>query len=119
MVTEHGSMYSSAAYVVLVIAFGTVLHPELKAFYRHGHGSRLEEWLKDGHIGSLQAVNRLFPVASWKCWLTRTHLSRSPPRFCPHFLRLEPVDPVDSLEVCCAPRLADPTNPFRQEDQTL
>ncbi|CAK9050768.1 unnamed protein product [Durusdinium trenchii] len=39
MVTEHGSMYSSAAYVVLVIAFGTVLHPELKAFYRHGHGS--------------------------------------------------------------------------------
>ena len=26
-------------YLVLVIGFGVVLHPELKAFYRHGHGS--------------------------------------------------------------------------------
>ena len=30
---------TALGYLVLVIGFGVVLHPELKAFYRHGHGS--------------------------------------------------------------------------------
>eukprot|EP00435_Cladocopium_sp_Y103_P023361 s2879_g5.t1 len=30
---------TAVAYLVLVIGLGVVLHPELKAFYRHGHGS--------------------------------------------------------------------------------
>ena len=30
---------TAVGYLVLVIGFGVVLHPELKAFYRHGHGS--------------------------------------------------------------------------------
>ncbi|CAE7859436.1 unnamed protein product [Symbiodinium necroappetens] len=30
--------FQTSIYVVLVISFGTVLHPELKAFYRRGHG---------------------------------------------------------------------------------
>jgi len=32
------SSWVPVGYLLLVLAFGTVLHPELKAFYRHGHG---------------------------------------------------------------------------------
>lgn len=42
---HDNSMASSwvpVGYLLLVLAFGTVLHPELKAFYRHGHGGTLE-----------------------------------------------------------------------------
>ena len=39
---EHGTRsagaFHTSVFVVLVISFGTVLHPELKAFYRRGHG---------------------------------------------------------------------------------
>ena len=39
---EHGTRsagaFHTSVFVVLVIACGTVLHPELKAFYRRGHG---------------------------------------------------------------------------------
>lgn len=43
--SHDNSMASSwvpVGYLLLVLAFGTVLHPELKAFYRHGHGGTLE-----------------------------------------------------------------------------
>ena len=30
--------FRTSLYVVLVICFGTILHPELKAFYKRGHG---------------------------------------------------------------------------------
>ena len=58
---------TALGYLVLVIGFGVVLHPELKAFYRHGHGSnsacrvvwggmaagRGNEWLDSKGAGTL------------------------------------------------------------------
>ncbi|CAE7671479.1 unnamed protein product [Symbiodinium sp. CCMP2456] len=36
--TRSAGACHTSIYVVLVVSFGTVLHPELKAFYRRGHG---------------------------------------------------------------------------------
>eukprot|EP00931_Biecheleriopsis_adriatica_P107509 TRINITY_DN81846_c0_g1_i1.p1 TRINITY_DN81846_c0_g1~~TRINITY_DN81846_c0_g1_i1.p1 ORF type:complete len:383 (+),score=62.84 TRINITY_DN81846_c0_g1_i1:24-1172(+) len=40
MESRQGSqLFATGLYVALVVVFGTVLHPELKAFYHQGHGN--------------------------------------------------------------------------------
>ena len=66
MTWSRQTTYSSAAYLALVIGFGTILHPELKAFYRHGHGSRLGKTirLRSGRLHGLLERKRAKPVHS-------------------------------------------------------
>ncbi|CAE6921445.1 unnamed protein product [Symbiodinium natans] len=45
-------------YVVLVISFGTILHPELKAFYRRGHG---------GIKNTVSAIDTILATAFLAC----------------------------------------------------